>query len=221
MATPFLWQVETNPAKCRLLDEWAVGPSAADIGCGTGAYAQHLRRRGLAVVAMDADDQVLDKEGIWFIRAGVPPIPLGDGQCDTMVLFDVLEHVRDEGGLLVEVRRVTRRRLILSVPSDDDGALPQYGICLLHHVDKTHQREYNPDRLRALLQAHGFRVVHLEAQRAQGMPFLVGEFFAPGTIGKIARVATLAWLRVLRRLRLVRVDLASDWFVVADVAGES
>jgi len=217
---PFLWRTGVNPTKLRLLDRWAVGKRAVDIGCGHGAYAQYLRKAGFSVVAIDVEDRILDKEGIEFLVAEVPPIPLSDKCCDTLILFDVLEHVVAEDELLAEIRRVTTQRLILSVPSDNDGVLPLYGLCHVHHVDKTHQREYNPTTIETVLARHGFQVTHIEPHYPKNLPLVVGAFFTRSLLGRILRLATLSWLKFLRRTGVIRVNLPADWFVIADLTSK-
>ena len=106
---PFFWRTGVNPIKLNILDRWMAGMRAVDIGCGNGAYAQYLRKEGFSVTAIDNKDQVIEKEGIDFLLTNVPPIPLTDKFCDTLILFDVLEHVKMEDKLLAEVKRVTKK----------------------------------------------------------------------------------------------------------------
>jgi SAM-dependent methyltransferase len=217
---PFLWHTGVNPAKLRLLDSWAVGKRAVDVGCGNGAYAQHLREAGFSVTAIDAEDRIANKEGINFLFSTVPPIPLTDKGCDTLVLFDVLEHVAAEDKLLAEIRRVTTQRLILSVPSDNDGTLPLYGLCHVHHVDKTHQREYNPGSLKKVLSQHGFRIIHIQAQHPVNAPLVVKEFFKASPISRVLQRMTVKWIKFLRHRRIIQVNLPADWFVIADLISD-
>jgi ubiquinone/menaquinone biosynthesis C-methylase UbiE len=212
-----LWQHAVNPAKIQLLERWAVGTTFLDVGTGHGRYSQHMRQRGFAVTAIDADERLVDKDGLTFLRAVVPPLPVADASFDTLAMFDLLEHVADEDLLLRELRRVVRQRVIISVPADDDGPLPRYGLCHLHHVDKTHHREYGASRLRQLLETHGFRVLHLEPQTVAAAPLVVEAFFTSSGPARLLRGLTSAWIRALRRAGVIRVDLAADWLVVAEV----
>ena len=214
---PFLWQEGVNPKKLELLDRWATGQTALDVGCGHGGYGHYLANRGFAVTAIDKEDRLEDKDAIRFLSAQVPPIPVESNSCDTLILFDVLEHVATEDELLAEARRVTRQRLILSVPSDEDGALPSYGLCLVHHMDKTHRREYNPSSLRAKLDEYDFELRTVEAHYPERLPFVIEQFFRNSFAGRICRSLTHRWLRALKRLKLVEVDLVADWFAVADL----
>jgi SAM-dependent methyltransferase len=171
---------------------------------------------GKTVIGIEPDFRSDEPLQWHLVRMAVPPIPLDDQSVDTAVLFDVLEHVDDDEALLTELRRVTRRRLIMSVPSDNDGPLPRYGLCLLHHIDKTHRREYALATLEALLLKHGFAVRWSGQAAPHGASQLVTEFFIDRWYAKPFRWATGAWIRALRKTGLVKVDLAADWLLVAD-----
>lgn len=212
----FLWQRAPNPNKLRLIEQWVQGAHVVDIGCGPGFYARHLHARGLQVTALDAKNQLTEPPDFRFLQTRVPPIPLPDQSADTALLFDVLEHVPDEQGLLEELRRVVRHRLILSVPADDDDVLPRYGLCLSHHADKTHCREYSEASLRAALTGAGFRVVHLEPQYPVRLPLVAREFFRPNLVGRLARFLTNVWLQLALRTGLLKVTLPADWLAVAE-----
>jgi len=217
---PFLWHTGVNEKKIRLLERWVLGNQVVDVGCGNGIYAQYLSQAGSFVTALDPEDRVIDKNGLKFLQAAVPPIPLPDNFCNTLILFDVLEHVEAENNLLAEIKRVTTDRLILSVPADNDSILPLYGLCLVHHVDKTHRREYNPDSLKVLLERHGFQITYIEAQYPDNLPLVIGPFFSKNFVGKLLQRMTLIWLRLLMRLKIIQVDVPGDWFIVADVVSE-
>ena len=214
---PFLWKRGANPIKYRLLDAWVAGTRVLDIGCGPGYYSQHLAERGLAVTALDQDPPANGNTQIAWVRASVPPLPFEDKAFDTTVLFDVLEHVPDECALLDEIRRVTSRRLILSVPSDDDQWLPQYGLCLVHHVDKSHLREYSAAGIRRVLSRNGFSVASVVPHEASSVAYTIVECVRDTAAGTLARKLTRAWIKALRILRLLREPIPADWFVIADV----
>lgn len=53
-----------------------------------------------------------------FIRCLAENIPLKDKSIDTVVFGDILEHVKDPDILLKEAKRLTRDRIIISVPNE-------------------------------------------------------------------------------------------------------
>ena len=81
-----------------------------DVACGSGRHANYLARRGLEVVAVDRDAQVLEKS-ISFVKADLEAgaWPFGERRFAAIVvvnylhraLLPVLARALDEGGVLV------------------------------------------------------------------------------------------------------------------------
>jgi ubiquinone/menaquinone biosynthesis C-methylase UbiE len=91
-----------------------LGPrNVLEIGVGTGITAHALRRVGVDVTTFDVQAD-LAPDVLGDVRA----IPLGDGQFDVSCCCQVLEHLplNDLPVALSELRRVTRWRLVLSLP---------------------------------------------------------------------------------------------------------
>lgn len=216
-STPgLLWQAAAAPDKIDLVEAFAQQPGTVlDIGAGAGWYGRLLAQRGARVAALDVAAWPAEP-GLGRVTGNITALPFGDRVFDTVLLFDILEHVPEESAALAEVARVTRKRVLLSVPSSDDGFLFDYGLSLLHHVDKTHVREYTPALIRSRLRACGFQVVEMRFSRAPRMPMVVLEFFRAGYTGRLARRVTSVWLRSLMKLGLVRNELAGDILCVAD-----
>ena len=53
-----------------------------------------------------------------FVETPAEKLPFADGAFDTVVSTHMLEHVRDLHRVLAELRRVTKRRLIIVVPCE-------------------------------------------------------------------------------------------------------
>src|SRR3972149_8821035 len=96
----------------------AVGSAALDLGCGRGWYASALADGGFRVIGMDRVDQVTDARIEMHVGDIRPPLPFLDESFDTVLMFDILEHLEAEAEILSEVRRGCRAggRIILSVP---------------------------------------------------------------------------------------------------------
>ena len=149
------------PDRARALEKYVVGASVLDAGCGGGAYVDLLAGRGLAATGVDKFDMFLDlaaenKYRGTFVKADLTALPFPDKSFDTTYCFDVLEHV-DDAAAVRELARVTRRRLVVTVPQQDDRP-DRYMLTYIPYMDGTHLRYYTPDRLRALLGAVAARV---------------------------------------------------------------
>jgi len=96
-----------------------------EIGVGNGFLSRYLRHHGYDVVTLDINAQVRPD-----ISASVSQLPVGEGAVDVTCAFEVLEHVElgDVIGALAEIRRVTRRRALLSVPNRTPAHTFQYSL---------------------------------------------------------------------------------------------
>jgi SAM-dependent methyltransferase len=174
------WSVSPSQLKLDYVRRYATGQTALDLGCGRGWYAVALADRGFRVTAIDQVNRVQDPRVTVLEQPIQAPLPFSDGAFDTVLMFDILEHLPDEEGILREVARVCTGRLILSVPHADAGPLPHYGLTYVHYTDNTHLREYTPSQLRALLEAHGFRTLRLALEGQPTIPLAFSEFVRGG-----------------------------------------
>jgi ubiquinone/menaquinone biosynthesis C-methylase UbiE len=99
-----------------------------DAGCGEGILAVLLAKKGILVTACDisipnleqakkraADKGVLDK--INFLEADVENLPFQDNEFDLVISSHVLEHLPNFEKGLSEIKRVTKKRAIIALPT--------------------------------------------------------------------------------------------------------
>src|SRR5262245_25367299 len=95
------------------------GPRILDLGCGYGAYSMALTQRGFACVGSDINLDYLQEAA----SSGLPVaavdscLPFADGSFDTVLLFEVIEHVSGAHDLLKEAFRVARKNVLVTVPN--------------------------------------------------------------------------------------------------------
>ncbi len=174
------WLVSPSQLKLDYVRRYAVGQTALDLGCGRGWYATALADRGFRVTAIDQVNRVQDSRVTVLEQPIEAPLPFDDGVFDTVLMFDILEHLPDEDAILHEAARVCAGRLLLSVPHADAGPLPHYGLTYVHYTDDTHLREYTPPQLRSLLEAHGFRTLRIALEGQPTIPLAFSEFVRGG-----------------------------------------
>jgi ubiquinone/menaquinone biosynthesis C-methylase UbiE len=95
-----------------------VGQSVMEVGCGRGYLAGRMST-GHHVTAVDilvSDETRAKYPQVTFDEANIEKLPFADGSFDTVVCTHTLEHVQDLPKAVAELRRVTRRRLIIVVP---------------------------------------------------------------------------------------------------------
>jgi SAM-dependent methyltransferase len=144
-----------------------------DIGCGSGGLLEHLAHRGVDVVG--ACDAYLESLEIVGRRMKVPLVlvdegrlpPLGAGQ-QALALFDVLEHLDDDRGMLRFLRSVLEPGgfLVLTVPAHP---------FLFDERDEMahHRRRYRRGELREKLEEAGLEVKVLTHFMAPLVPALL------------------------------------------------
>lgn len=113
------------------------GDLVLDLGCGGGRHVYQARRLGARVVAFDSDPGEVaevrsmlaamgeagetSKEGGGAVRGDALRLPFGEETFDRVVAAEVLEHIGDDTGALMELVRVLRPGGVLAV------SVPRFG----------------------------------------------------------------------------------------------
>jgi 2-polyprenyl-3-methyl-5-hydroxy-6-metoxy-1,4-benzoquinol methylase len=152
------------------------GPRFLDLGCGLGGYSKVLAETGLDVIALDVVAEYVERARSIGVRAELydgERLPLADGAVDTVLLFEVIEHLEDPRRLLREARRVARRNVLLSTPNctQSFGIVP---VEFTHMLDVDHKQFFTVDSLRSLLdEVFGSSVVEQEVPLDRNLAGLV------------------------------------------------
>lgn len=101
------------------------GASVCDVGCGTGHLLRLIRgAKGNDISYTGVDFIVPDQfkgDGFTFVEAPVEKLPFDDQVFDTVICTHVIEHILDYRAAIAELRRITKRRLIIVVPREREG----------------------------------------------------------------------------------------------------
>jgi ubiquinone/menaquinone biosynthesis C-methylase UbiE len=95
-----------------------------DVGCGEGVVLRHLDRHleGVTVVGLDVDGTGLrvarSQNAVSLVQGSVYDLPFAAGSFDLVLCCEVLEHVERPDAALAELARVSRDRVLLSVPNE-------------------------------------------------------------------------------------------------------
>lgn len=148
------------------------GRRVLDLGCRYGALTRWYLE-GNEVVGMDVDREALTEAAALGIETHWGDVeeafPFPDASFDVVVAGELLEHVREPGGVVAEASRVLRPggRLVASVPNAFRFKnRARFALGRRPETDPTHLHIFRPDDVRALLR--GWDDVELE--------FVVGRF---------------------------------------------
>jgi ubiquinone/menaquinone biosynthesis C-methylase UbiE len=86
-----------------------------DIGCGNGFFLRQVKSNGLDLFGCDIADtrRVRDYN---FLRCSIAHLPFKDKQFDIVTSSHTLEHIVNPEKAISELKRITRRQLIITVP---------------------------------------------------------------------------------------------------------
>lgn len=151
--------------RAELLKKYLIGKKILDVGCGLGVYVDYICSLGLEGFGVDIVDEFIKKNKVnkkgEFIKGAAEKLPFEDDFFDTVILFDILEH-GDDLKILEEVKRVSKKRIILIVPREVDTKLSNSGVIFRHYLDKTHLREYKEEDFKKLAGQTGLNLIHIQ-----------------------------------------------------------
>jgi hypothetical protein len=163
-------------------------PHILDFGCGNGALIREYRKAGLEASGIEINrSQIKDSirsDVAAFIRLydGTFPIPFADGQFESVIATEVIEHVPDYKTALSEIARVCRTTFAVTVP--DMTCIPighGKGIVPWHLLEATHVNFFNHRSLAKALEPH-FRAMRF----FRIAPGELDGSFMPGSLAAIA-----------------------------------
>lgn len=96
------------------LDVPIAGRTVLDLGCNDGAISEEYLRRGAGrVIGVDIDARAIERAGarhsderLSFVVSTVGGIPLEDRSVETIISYDVFEHIARPDAMLGEMRRI-------------------------------------------------------------------------------------------------------------------
>ena len=143
-------------ATYRFAAKYTAGGHVLDYGCGSGYGSKLIAESAISVVAVDvAQDAVryaashYSSENLSFSHIDPErPLPFEAGRFDTVLSFQVIEHVPDPDSYLAEAARVLKPggRLVIATPDRRTRLFP-----LQRPWNRWHLKEYDDRGLRALL----------------------------------------------------------------------
>lgn len=136
-----------------------------DVGCGRGEFLYLLREKGFEVAGCDIDDVCLQKSSPFAPVKKVDILELSQAypknSFDLVSCLHTLEHALHPYAALLELKRVTRKYILLAVPNARYIAWDERG---------THLYSWNGETLRNLIERAGLRILKLQQDRTNVFP---------------------------------------------------
>lgn len=137
------------------------GKEILDLGCATGNYSRRLSSLGYSVKGADVNPAYVEIARSRGVDAFLVKdrLPFSDRSFDTVILFEVLEHLGDPLPVLLEARRVARKNVLITTPNSGGvDELRQHGLLFEHFADLDHKNFFTKETLQNLLVPHFLRV---------------------------------------------------------------
>lgn len=165
------------------------GKKLLDIPCGAGAFSKVMLDAGFDVHSADCEE-LIQVPGARFFRADMNErLPFADGELDTVVCIDGIEHIENPFDFVAECHRVVRSggSLILSTPNVSSlRSRWRWLLTGFHNKCKAPLDEVNPNplhhinmldlpKIRYMLHTRGFRITRITTNRIKPIAWL----FAP------------------------------------------
>lgn len=204
-----------SDVKLSYLKNFLEGQSILDVGSGLCLYSQwiHQQNPNLSITAVDYIDMDPKPSNIGYLKLNLEStFPFQDESFDTIIAFDIIEHIENETQLVNELNRVCKNNGIIigSVPHDNDKFLPNYNLTFYHRSDLTHKRYYLPETIHSTLCSAGFDIKIVEMHGGVN-PQVIAEFFPKSMHFLVKKI-----IGILRRTGIINTNiLKSDLFFVA------
>jgi SAM-dependent methyltransferase len=153
------WYGHRNRCIAKVLGRFTPKGPILDIGGGYGFVSWGLTQAGYAAIVLEPRTDacaVARKRGLPVIRGDFHAARARSGALDAVALFDVIEHIEDDGKILRDIRNSLT----------DDGYLyltiPSYPLLWSNaDVIAGHYRRYTPATMSRLLNSYGFQAVFM------------------------------------------------------------
>lgn len=152
------WYLNTSNYASQHLITFVVnnaGNKILDVGCATGEYCQRLNGLGFKCVGVDVNPGYVakaKKNGIKAYIMNGKSLDFSNNSFDTVLLFEVLEHVSDPDSVLKEAKRIAKRNILITVPNCTEfSLLSRFGLTYEHMLEKDHVNFFTEKDLESLL----------------------------------------------------------------------
>jgi SAM-dependent methyltransferase len=153
--------------RCRAVTRWKQGGQLLEIGCANGLFLDAMRRQdGWQVWGVEINESAVryarEQLHLELFHGTLEEAAFPDGSFDTVVMWDVLEHLHQPRDALTEIRRVLKPDglLCLRLPVLDSWDRRLFGPYWAGWDAPRHLTLFSRRTLSQMLARAGFRIQH-------------------------------------------------------------
>lgn len=172
------------------------GKRILDFGCATGDYCLELGRLGFECLGVDINEEYIKIARQRGVEARLikDHLPFGDKSFDTVIIFELLEHVRNPGEILEETKRVAKKNILITVPNCKNfKTLRSYGLTYEHFLEMDHINFFTKDSLCELFSNHFDNFEITEEEPIHPWLFSSPDFPRDILVVPLRKLVTLLW----------------------------
>jgi 2-polyprenyl-3-methyl-5-hydroxy-6-metoxy-1,4-benzoquinol methylase len=134
-----------------------------DVGCGTGAFLDKMKKGGWQVTGIEPDPAAREKAAaLYGIRAASASelFHLPVAHFDAITLWHVLEHVHRLHEYIDQLKNLLAEngKLFVAVPNHNSGDARQYGENWAAYDVPRHLYHFSPHSMNVLMNLHGMQI---------------------------------------------------------------
>jgi len=133
-----------------------------DVGCGNGYLCSQLKRNISAVSGIDLskariDDAKTRYPAILFLQGSAYDLPYDDNTQDLVTAVETIEHLENPGEAVKEMRRVSKKYILITVPYKKMNRDVLCPYCLKKHKLDGHLQIFDEKKLENLCSESGLK----------------------------------------------------------------
>lgn len=150
--------------------------SILDIGCGVGQESIICGKMAKSVIGFDIDKNNIKiaknlaresklKNLQFFVHNAENKLPFADNTFDKILVFDVLEHLKNRDKLIKEIKRILKKNAEIFLLTDNPETSWkkfQKSAGLFYYADADHKYEYPKKEIISLLKNNHFKIISIK-----------------------------------------------------------
>lgn len=178
-------KIATFDDKLSVVERFAKKGRVLDIGCATGFFLEAANKKGWEVFGVEISpySAAIAQERFGKDRVFNGPLEAAsypEESFDAVFMSDLVEHIKELDPFLREVFRIVRTNGVIAIVTPDIESL-SYRLMgrSWPHLKMEHLYYFSPSSIKALLEKHGFKPVHISsATKALNLSYMERQFSA-------------------------------------------